>query len=98
MVEAPDMIIEAFCSALAQKCGQGIPAYQIRHEHLPAPHTAGRLPAEHGALYVFSLSASARMAAGPHRVLKVGITGPHSNSRFQYQHYKAGLAKSTLAC
>ena len=97
MVEAPDLITEAFCHALVQKCGKEVPAYQIRHEHLPAPHTAGRLPAKHGALYVFSLSASARVVAGPHRTLKVGVAGPLSNSRFQYQHYKAGSANSTLA-
>ena len=97
MVEAPDRLIEAFCRAHARKWGERIPTYRIRHEHLAAPHTAGKLPAKQGALYVFSLPASPKMAAGPNRALKVGIAGPHSNSRFQYQHYKAGSAKSTLA-
>ena len=97
MVEDPKRIIETFCHALAQKCREKISPNEIRHECLPAPHTAGKPPDGYGALYVFSLSASFRMGAGPHRALKVGISGPNSNSRFQYQHYKATSARSTLA-
>ena len=97
MVEAPHELIEAFCRALRNKCSERVCTSEIRHEHLPAPHCAGDLPAGRGAVYVFSLSGSTVAAAGPHRALKVGRAGPNSNARFRYQHYEGGSAGSTLA-
>ena len=97
MVEAPDAIIGAFCCALARTCGENVRTNEIRHEHLPAPHAAGKLPPECGAIYVFSLPVGSSAVAGPHRALKVGRAGPRSNPRFQYQHYNAKSAKSTFA-
>jgi len=62
-------------------------------------HRAGLLLPLHGAVYVFSLTAThgARCEAGPGRALKVGMAGPNSNARFASQHYDRKRANSTLA-
>jgi hypothetical protein len=71
----------------------------IEHEFRRAPHVAAPLPPGKCAVYVFSLSEAAgrRCPAAPHRALKVGSAGCRSNARFQYQHYNAKSAPSTLA-
>ena len=97
MVEAPHRIIEDFCCALREKCGEHVSPGEIRHKYLPAPHVASDLPSGQGAVYVFTLPGSSEAPAGPHRALKVGKAGPNSNVRFRYQHYKSGSARSTLA-
>jgi hypothetical protein len=71
----------------------------IVHEQQLAPHQPHKLPPGQGAVYIFSISDGwgAQCPAGPGFVLKVGIAGPKSNARFEYQHYNAGSAPSTLA-
>jgi hypothetical protein len=76
------------------------PLSVLRHEYLPAPHRPpSKLLPANSAVYVFSLSASygSTCAAGPNRVLKVGMTGAKSTARFHYQHYLPNSNGSTLA-
>lgn len=95
MIEKPDGLIRDFEEA-ANKLGLEA---TINHELLEAPHDPKSLPKSMCAVYVFSLSETYghQCPVGPNRVLKVGKVGSKSNPRFQYQHYKPGSVKSTVA-
>ena len=64
----------------------------MRREHIFVdvlePHEPTPLPPGKVAVFVFSHT---------DRVLKVSMAGPNSNARYQYQHYSANGAPSTLA-
>lgn len=90
-------LIDDFVVDLHQNVGLSVDSNLISHDCWPAPHVAKDLPANSGAVYVFSLSSRSSAPAGPGRVLKVGKAGPNSNPRFRYQHYSSGSAKSTLS-
>lgn len=78
----------------------GLSCAEVTVENQLAPHTPHKLPRDKCAVYVFSLSSAygSLCPAGRGRILKVGKAGPNSNARFQYQHYNAGSAQSTLCC
>ncbi len=98
MILDPDAIINDFTNAAAV-ANLTPPSKPIRHETQLAPHSPHPLPAATCAVYVFSLNESygRRCPAGPHRVIKVGKAGLHSNPRFQSQHYNPRSAQSTVA-
>ena len=60
---------------------------ELIFQFLPAPHEPPGLPGGHMGIYVFYYRECC---------LKVGMAGPNSGTRFQYQHYN-GCASSTLA-
>lgn len=96
MLDDPQQLINDFVVDMAL-AGQKVDASLIRFDSWPAPHEPKDMPTGQAAVYVFSLTASAKAPAGPNRVIKVGKVGPNSNNRFRYQHYALGSAKSTLA-
>ena len=84
----PDQILKDF-QVVAELAGiSGIPD-RVRVEILRMPHVApSNLPKGKMAVYVFSEK---------DRVLKVGRVNQKSQPRYTSQHYKVGLAKSSLA-
>lgn len=97
MLHAPTELIKSFIKDARSQLELSVDVSAISHDSWRAPHQAKDLQSGCGAVYVFSLSSSARAPAGPHRVLKVGKAGANSNPRFRYQHYAANSAQSTLA-
>ena len=97
MIVDPDTLIKDFIDSFNRHSNIKIQRNMISHNLLKAPHMPPSLPKGKCAVYIFSLAANSRCPAGQNRVLKVGKVGSNSAARFQYQHYKRGSARSTLA-
>ena len=96
MVNKPMQLIDEFLVCASGVLNRQLNPNHITHSHHKAPHVAPKLPLTYGAVYVFSLSNSSLVPAGPNRALKVGKVGAGAAPRFQYHHY-GDSAPSTLA-